>query len=128
MASTLIATHALENGLQLDISDDSRQIAEDRWLIRIRFTVSVPVAAHHAAVPTDNPPSLEAVVAAIGDAAVFEAVKARNFVSIDEKDAVHEAIVSDFLNDAAPYLGRPSFPGKLILKAYQDHLSRRQSV
>ena len=124
MDTNLIGTRELDNGLLLKMIDESRQIAADRWLVRVRFSVAVPVSAHYNTVPKAQAPSLADLVDALGDTGRYETLKERNFVSADEKDAVRDAIVAAYVNDAAPYLGRPSFPGKFLLKAYREHLSR----
>jgi len=115
-----ISAHPLDNGLRLEILDESRQIAADRWVVRIRFKVAVPVADHYTAVPPDGIPPLPELIEQLGSITTFDVVKERNFISIDEKDAVAEGIVTTFLNDVAPYLGRSSFPGKFILKTYRE--------
>jgi hypothetical protein len=118
-----LASQRLENGLRLETSDESRQIAADRWCVKIRFSMTVPVADYYDRLPPEALPSLSEMTALIGEAVTYESVKERNFVSIDEKDQVIENLVATFISEAAPYLGRPSFPVKFILKTYRDRAS-----
>ena len=120
METCRIADHELENGLLLSILDESRKIAADRWQVRIRFTVAVPVADHYGSIPPGKIPPMSEVLALLGPSAVYEKVKDRNFISAEDKDDVLSALVDTFMNDAAPYLGRATFPGKYILKAFRD--------
>lgn len=120
MESTLISTHALENGLRLDLLDESRKIAADHWRVRIRFRVAVPLADHYGSIPPGNTPPLDELLAVLGATVVYEKLKERNFVSVEDKDAVFRELVDTFMKDAAPYLGRGTFPGKYILKAFRD--------
>lgn len=120
MESTLVSTHDLENGLRLDLLDESRKIAADRWRVQIRFRVAVPLADHYGSIPPGSTPPLDELLAVLGATAVYEKVKERNFVSVQDKDAVFGELVDTFMKDAAPYLGRGSFPGKYILKVFRD--------
>ncbi|MFH1982793.1 MAG: hypothetical protein ABIL58_13195 [Pseudomonadota bacterium] len=116
----LISDHELENGLLLNVGDESIQIAADRWRVRIRFTATVPVADHYGSIPTGTIPPLSEVLAVLGPSALYEKVKDRNFISANDKETVISDIVDTFMKDAAPYLGRATFPGKFILKAFRD--------
>lgn len=121
MANTLSSTHDLENGLRLRLSDESREIAADRWVVRIRFEVAVPVADHYGSIPPEKAPPLPEILTALGPITVYQKVKERNFVSADDKEAILNGLVDAFMKDAAPYLGRATFPGKYILKAFRDN-------
>ena len=84
----------------------------------------MPVADHYGFIPLENTPPLSEILAVLGSAtAVYRKVKERNFISIDDKDTVVNGIVDTFMKDAVPYIGRATFPGKFILKAYKDRKS-----
>lgn len=118
MEDRIVRTLDLANGLKLQLIDDSRQIAADRYSVRLKLRIEIPVDGKWFDSMAD--PSVEDVKTLLGPHVVFEREEKRNFVDKDEKDAVVDAMVASVVESGTPYYGLPSFPARCILKVYKD--------
>ena len=109
----------LENNLRLHIYDASRQLAGDRWLVKLiaRIPISVDDALSDAEAGL---PAKSAVKELIGENLVFEQEKIRNFIDEGEKDDVFQALLDNFLDHSRKYLSHPAFAKQYTLKTFQE--------
>ena len=109
----------LDNGQQLEILDASRRIAADTFLVVMvaRLKVAVCEAAFSGAVEVSD------MVAVLGDERTFEYRQEQNFVPEAGKDAMFDSMLDTFTANTLPYLSKPAFPEKFLMKEYRE-LSR----
>mgnify|MGYP000651644748 CR=1 FL=1 len=125
MAEKLIETIDLENNLQLKLFDGSRKIAADRHQLKLIARIEVPV---EMALPTGDDTSdvsREKLNDILGNTAIFEQVRERNFVEDEKKDEVFQDLRQSILNHARQYYAHPDFGKKFILRQFNDATKRR---
>jgi len=118
MENRLIGKMPLENGLTLELYDRSRIVAGDRWLVSFAVRLEVPVVPEYFIGDDSTDVSLEAVMKAVGDKAVYQFEKERNFISEDKKQDVFDGLKQLFLDANLGYLSSRNFPSRLILRQY----------
>ena len=119
--ATKLDGHDLDNGLRLEILDDSRRMASDRWRIRLVIRVPIDVAAHYQGPVAEKEPELDALTRTLGSGVVYERIHERVFVEDTLKEDVIRSLTETFLKDVAPYIGGVDFPRKYILKCYREN-------
>ncbi len=110
----------LENNQTLVISDLSRKIAEDAYVVIMTANMDIKIKKE---LFFDDPLSefkFEDILATLGGNAMYEYRVERNFIMDHEKDDVFETLVTTFLDNLGQYVANTKFPGKFILKAYKD--------
>jgi len=121
--SRLIERISLENGLTLEMFDNSRHVAGDRWIVFFEARIEVEVKReylqdqHKVGVPFED------IRTALGETVLYRYEKVRNFIAETEKNEVFKGLKERFLNTSLGYLSSPEFPRKMILRKYQDVLS-----
>jgi hypothetical protein len=115
-----LGVHTLENGLHLEVVDESRNMASDRWRIRLVMRTPIEVAAHYHSPASEGEPDPEVLKRTIGPEVVFESIRERLFVEDHFKGEVIGELTATFLQDVAPYIGIVDFPRKYILKCYRE--------
>jgi hypothetical protein len=114
-----IETVALENGLELELYDESRRMAGDRWLVCIAARVAVDVkrVAEDLSLLGIDP---EMALRRLGSAAVYEHRVERRFVDEKERGAVLTSEKDALLKTIARYIAKRSFATRLVLKQYRE--------
>jgi hypothetical protein len=56
----------------------------------------------------------------LGDEVQFEHRVERNFIMAKDKDTILQHLVDTFTDNMISYLSKESFPGKFIVKQYND--------
>ena len=120
MSGTPFSSHEMKNGLVLKFVDESKKIAADRWYVRIRVTIDVPVDKKWFSDETMVDVNFDQVAKGLGDVVVFSQKKERNFVSDDKKEQVVRDVCARTLETGQAYLGSASFPAKFILKSFSE--------
>ena len=116
MAMRLIETIPLENGLEVEVRDNSRAIAADTTKLELLFRVTVPLS------PADwsCPAQYEIVRKVFGDRPRFEYCATRSFVRSASVEAVSRGLRDAFRRDTLAYLSRPDFPRRFALSKYRE--------
>ena len=127
MPKNLIETITLPNGLLLELWDQSRPMAGDRWLISLLAKVEVPVLPEHFSTLDNGEQACRDLLAAYGNPLVFTQEKIRHFV--DEKDSkdVLAGLCQRFKDNLLSYLGNPRFAYLYVMKKYGDLQDRQYS-
>jgi hypothetical protein len=117
--SSPVRTILLGNGLTLEIFDQSRKVAGDRWLVKLVAKIDIPIGRLRT-----NPAKIErddfnALKASCGDYIRYEQRHERNFVDGKQKDAVFHDLMTSFLNGSQRYLAHLDFPLRCALREYQ---------
>lgn len=122
MTKSLVEQIRLENGLVLNLYNASRKIAGDRWQVVCIAGLEVPVnsVAAEAISAKGIPP--EDLLKALGDFVTFEKVLERNFVDDAEVNQVQTDLFASMTQSLLPYLSRPEFPLRLLIRRYQEFL------
>ena len=109
---------ALDNGHTLVISDRSRKISQDAWVVIMRASMEITVTPDlFNNVPLPGV-TCEEIRAALGEKVIYEYRLERNFIMEHKKAAVLDSLVDTFMNNMGRYISNPLFPPKLVLKEY----------
>jgi hypothetical protein len=111
----------LDNRTVLALYDRSRQIAGDRWVIRIHGEARFPMDPNFFShIDEEDPELLSMVKERLGNELVFTLSRERNFVSEEEKEQLISELVGKVRANLTGYLGLPEFPEKLFRKQYEE--------
>lgn len=121
-----ISTHRLDNGLELTLLDQSRQIAADRWYVCVTVQMNIPLEKKWFDHYPMNDLKFEDMRHILGDTVRFEQKKERNFISDREKDKIIKEICDNTIETAKRYLGLVDFAAKYILKQYTEKMRHQQ--
>ena len=119
--SGLIKEKRLPNGMRLSFFDESKIMAGDRWLVKLRCQARLPLSDDDlAALPQDDPELLAYMREKFAGNLSFTTVRERIFV--DEKE--HADVLADLLATieagTLDYLASPAFPEKLLASSFEE--------
>ena len=117
---SIISTHRLDNGLEIIFLDQSKQIAADRWYVRVSVQMNIPIEKKWFHDHPVDDLKLADIRQLLGDTVLFEHKNERNFVSADEKDKIIESFCDHAMETTIQYLGHHDFAAKYILKRYTE--------
>jgi hypothetical protein len=120
MPQKLIEKIALPNDLILELWDQSRPMAGDRWLVSLLARVEIPILPDYFSNLDDGKQAYQDLVAACGDPLVFTQEKVRHFVDEGETKEVLMALCKRFKDNLLSYLGNPRFASLYAMKKYGD--------
>ncbi|AQU99329.1 hypothetical protein B2D07_00015 [Desulfococcus multivorans] len=126
MERRLVDTLSLDNGLTLKLYDGSRKIAADRWQVACIANVAVPVDFPDPEMLSRAGMTRNDISEALGDPVLFEKVLERNFVDASDLKPVTDGLFQSVVDSLVPYLSRPDFPGRFLIRKYQEY--RQQTV
>ena len=118
----LVHRQPLPNGLTLELWDQSRPIAGDRWYTLMETRIAIPVRKY---LPPDLKPQAGRVIEALGEEVVFSRQEERNFIAASEAPSIIEEMQDRMLQLAPGYFGHKDFPAKFIRKTYQTWQQRQ---
>lgn len=117
----LIEEQKLAGGMVVTIHDESRRLAADRWLVKIRCEVTLPLPAECLCDLAEEDIGLKAaVLSKLGDSLSFLVVRERNFIDAQEKAAVVAGMVASVRENMVGYLANPHFPARLFARRYRE--------
>ena len=122
-APEAIRTILLENGPRLDILDASCPLVGDRWQVAAVFRLTIPVSEAVLAGGSVHL-NLADVRRRIGEALTFEKRLERNFIAVDEKDALLTDMVRRYLDGVLGYIANPAFARNYVLQRYDEALNK----
>ena len=125
MAARLIRTVDLKNGLRLEVLDDSRNVAGDRWQVVLTIRVKIPVNKLFLGDDTQMALNLDEIISSIGESVCFEQKRERNFIDAKEKDEILNNLIESFFSSSLDYVSNPDFPKRYILRQYKEYLKRK---
>ena len=123
MNEKLIETIVLKNGLILEIHDQSRKIAGDRWLVKIAAKIDIPIDSLNLDATSTRQVSLNSLKASFDSFIRYEQKRERNFVGEQQKDTILHELVTSFLSSNREYLSHPDFAVRYALR---EHLKQQQ--
>lgn len=122
MEQRTVKTIELENGHTLVLSDLSRKISEDAYVVVMKASMEIKIGKD---LFLDSPLSdfkFQDILGVLGDKTVYEYKMERNFILNHEKDAVLAHMVETYIQNLGQYVSKPGFPGKFVLKAYKNRI------
>lgn len=125
MSERLIEKVTLPNGLILELWDNSRLMAGDRWLVSLMAKVEVPVLPEYFSTLDHGEQAYQDLVDAHGDPLVFTQEKVRHFVDGSETKESITGLCQRFKDNLIGYLGNPKFAPQYVLKKYGDLRDRQ---
>lgn len=114
-----IRTIRLDNGLMLEIHDHSREVAGDRWLIKLIARIDIPVDRLAADAAEIEPDDINAIKASCGNYIRYEQKLERNFIDAKRKNAVLQELMTSYLNGVQGYLAHADFAQRCALREYR---------
>jgi hypothetical protein len=127
MQKKLIETITLPNGLILELWDNSKPMAGDRWLVCLLAKVEVPVSPEHFSIMNNSEQAYRDLLAVYGDPLVFTQEKTRHFVDENNLKKVLAELCQRFKDNLLSYLGNPKFASLYVMKKYGDLQDRQYS-
>lgn len=121
-AAKVVKQIKLDNNQTLVISDCSRKIAEDAYLVAMKANMEIKVEPELFKDEGVSAFKFEDILATLGDRVVYEYRLERNFIMANEKEAVFTSLVDTFLENTGKYVAKKAFAPKLVLKEYKDRL------
>ncbi len=118
MEEKCVKSIPLANDLTLELFDLTKEISEVASQVTMVARIIIPVKASLFPPETLEKFPLEELQKKVGPTATFEHRKVRNFIMDTDKEAVFTHLVDTFMETLLPYVSKPSFPGKYILKCY----------
>lgn len=117
----ILEQRSLDNGMSLTLSDLSRKVAGDRWLVRVVWEAVIPVAEDlFSRLPETDPLLHSAVREGLGQSITFSVARERNFVADGDRAAMVDSLRQQGLANMLSYLSSPLFPEKLFLRRYEE--------
>ncbi len=122
MNETLVKKIDLGDERYLEIHDTSRKIAADTFWVSMEARLTVEITE---SLFSSEAADVDAIRKALGERETFEYRGEQNFVGDGEKDATFERLLETFESNTLPYLARPDFPEKFILKRFRESVAGR---
>jgi hypothetical protein len=112
----------LDNGVYVQVTDQSRQVAGDRWYIKIVCRITMPIKEGIIKLrgDDDSPELLARISDRIGDEAKKDFVLERNFVDEAIKEEVSEELLSRIKDNIKGYLSMEKFPSHFLDSCYDE--------
>jgi len=115
----LLKELTLDNGIVLEVTDESSNYYADFWNLKVVIKGTVKVAPDYlqAIIPT-NPYEQEAKVA-LGYEVPYHRELTRIGVREAEKEATMQKLLGSFEENSLPYLEHSSFPKKMVRSSWK---------
>lgn len=123
----LIKQWTLDNGLVLEVRDESSQYYAEFWNLKVVIRGTVKVQREHLqALRPSNPSEQEAKEAlSLGTVVTYLRELTRTGVREAEKEKIIQRLLGSFEENALPYLQYPSFPEKLVRTQWKKMIEER---
>lgn len=125
MNDTPLETRHLSNGTTLHLVDASRPQTADRWIVALEARIDIAVDARHLPAQPGEGPTLAAVQRVLGAQVTYVSRMERVFVPVEDKERLLATFQDEFCRNTLPYLSRPAFPARFIIKQYEEIRQRR---
>lgn len=118
IARKLLQCKQLPNGLRLELWDESRKVAGDRWYVGVRAVAAV-------ALPRETPEGISPEVLRIlkrevGEYIYCQFLEERNFIAEQEVLTILDELKEVFLKNTLSYLSHPDFPRRFLIRKTRE--------
>jgi hypothetical protein len=110
----------LANGIVVRFSDESRRVAGDRWQVTVRYDAVVSVSESFWSLVSEKPELIAEIRATLGAEIVLTHANVRNFISVEDKEALIAEIVSQARKNIFGYLADPGFPERFFKRRFKE--------
>ncbi|MCP3926530.1 MAG: hypothetical protein GY714_28555 [Desulfobacterales bacterium] len=110
----------LDNGYKVEIFDASKKIGIDASHVKLILRMNVPVVESLFKDDKYKEIDFKEIQKKLGDYAVFEIIKERNLIKIEEKEKIFQSLMDTFVETSLNYLAKEDFPAKFIIKQFND--------
>jgi hypothetical protein len=115
----LLKGWTLENGLVLEVQDESAQYYADFWNLKVVIRGTVKVQPQYLQAIYPSSPSEQEAKEALGAEVFYRRELSRIGVREAEKEKNIQTLLDSFEENTLPYLRYPSFPEKLVRHQWQ---------
>lgn len=115
----LLKGWTLDNGLVLEVHDESAQYYADFWNLKVVITGTVKVQPGYLQAICPLNPSEQEAKEALGGEVAYRRELTRIGVREAEKKKNIQTLLDSFEENTLPYLNHPSFPEKLVRHQWQ---------
>jgi hypothetical protein len=119
MANQPFDTISLGNGLSLEIWDNSRKVAGNRWLVSMEIRIDIPLSIGNLGGLTNKEEVFSALKAEYGDKVTYRHELEKHFVDDNKKKEVFNKFMETAREDLFAYLSHPNFAKKFTLLKYK---------
>lgn len=104
----------LTNGMTITYQDESKRLAADRWLVKLRCLAAIPLQGWmREALAGDDPPTVFSRER-LGGQLAHEIVMERNFIDEADKERVLAELIAQLERTAFEYLAKETFVRQLF--------------
>ncbi len=121
----IVKTIELENGLTLEIRDESRKIGADAYVVIMGARMEIQIQKNVFTVQVISDKKFADILEILGADILYEYKSERNMIMAKEKDVVFESQVDTFVKNMVPYISKSIFPEKMILKEYRERVEKK---
>ena len=123
---TVVKEIKLDNGLVMRVTDCSKKVGQDAWLVSMKAKIDIPVDESTLSDVERLGIDPAEAVSKLGEQVSYEYKAERNFIMEPEKDALFQSMVEDFMSTNLMYLSNPRFASKFIQKKYRDLADKKR--
>ncbi|MBU4264123.1 MAG: hypothetical protein KKC76_19905 [Proteobacteria bacterium] len=109
----------LANSIKVTFYDLSKKIAADRWLIKVKCEVALPVQDEQFDAIADAELA-SAMKQDCANTVIHNLFRERNFIDEKDKDGVLQELFNQLDENVRTYMGRELFPRKLFEKKVEE--------
>ena len=125
MTSSIIKTILLDNKQTLVLEDCSRKISADASVVIVKAAIAVEIQKDLFSSEDLEDVSFEDIIRTLGPRTDYEYKMERHLIMDHQRGEVTTSLVESFWDHLGPYISKPRFPAKLVLKKYRDVLKKR---
>ena len=122
MENTVVKQIDMDNRHTLLIHDHSRRIGADAFLVVMTAQVNVEISPELFKETDPGDAAIDDIIAVLGNQVCYEYRVERNFIMEKDREEVFQALMRGFLDTLGPYVAKPQFPAKFVLKEYRDKI------
>lgn len=104
----------LVNGVTISYLDESRKLAGDRWLVKLRCQATIPLQEWMRKALEGTDPQLVFCREQFGEYVTHEVVRERYFIAEGDKDQLFSELVQGLEDTVLEYLAREAFVRQLF--------------
>jgi hypothetical protein len=119
LVGKLLKGWTLDNGLVLEVHDESAQYYADFWNLKVVIRGRVKVQPEYLQAICPSNPSEQEAKKTLGGEVVYHRELTRIGVREAEKEITIQKLLGSFEENTLPYLRYPSFPEKLVRHQWQ---------
>ncbi len=104
----------LTNGMTISCHDESKKLAADRWLVKLRYRAAIPLQEWMREALAGDDPQTVFCREQLGGQLVHEIVMERNFIDEADREGVLAEIIEHLESTVLGYLSKEAFVRQLF--------------